>query len=65
MDEIAKIMVNEFKKQPDGSWVCIKNSDIVTKAGNMIRVSPGLTFKKDRRLWGLDVVKMLDELSTN
>jgi len=65
MDEIAKIMVNEFKKQPDGSWVCIKNSDIVTKAGNMIRVSPGLTFRKDCKLWGLDVAKVLDEVSKN
>lgn len=62
MEEITRIVKDDFQKQPDGSWVCVNNTDIGTKAGDMIRVSPGLTFRKGRRLWGLDVAKVLDEL---
>lgn len=65
MEEIAKIVIEEFGKKPDGSWVCLKSSDIITKAGNVIRIPPGATFKKGRRLCGLDVAQALDEISAN
>jgi hypothetical protein len=65
MDEIAKIAVEEFEKKPDGSWVCVKNSDINTKLGRVIRVTPGHAFKKGGKFAGLDVVKTLDEISGN
>jgi hypothetical protein len=65
MDEIAKIVVEEFNKKPDGSWVCVKNSDIGTKFGNIIRIAPGMTFKKGSKLWGFDIAKALDEISAN
>lgn len=64
MDEIAKIMIEEFEKKPDGSWVCIKNSDIVTTAGKVIRITPGMTFRKGSTPWGFDIAKALDEFST-
>ena len=63
MEEITKISIEEFKKNPDGSWVCTKNSDINTKSNKLIRITPGTTFKKGVIVWGLDVVKALDEIS--
>lgn len=63
MEEIAKIVVEEFEKKPDGSWVAVKNSDIATKTGRIIRIAPGMTFTKGSKLWGLDIVKVLDEAS--
>lgn len=65
MTEIAKIMVEEFEKKPDGSWVCVKNSDITTKSQEVIRITPGMTFRKGVKLWGLDVADALDKMSEN
>ncbi len=63
MEEITKISIEEFEKKPDGSWVCIKNADINTKSNKIFRISPGIIFKKGVTVWGLDVVKTLDEIS--
>lgn len=65
MDEIAKITINDFEKKSDGSWVVAKISDIITKSGSVIRLSPGMFFPKGSKLWGFDMVKILDEMSTN
>ncbi|HNS79754.1 MAG TPA: hypothetical protein PKM17_13990 [Syntrophorhabdus sp.] len=65
MDEIAKIMIEDFEKKPDGSWVAVKNSDINTKSGKVIRIAPGMTFRKGTTLWGIDVVNALDKISAN
>jgi uncharacterized LabA/DUF88 family protein len=65
MTEIAKIMIEEFEKKPDGSWVCVKNSDITTKSREVIRITPGMTFRKGVKLWGLDVAEALDKISGN
>ncbi len=64
MEEIIKIDIGEYKKNPDGSWICVKNSDIATKSNKLIRISPGTTFKKGVILWGMDVAKTLDEISS-
>ena len=64
MDEIiTKLASDEYQKNPDGSWTCVKNSDITTNTGRIIRIAPGTTFKKDTRFLGLDIVKALDEIS--
>lgn len=63
MEEVGKIAIEEFEKKADGSWVCVKNSDINTKSGRVIRVSPGVTFRKGYPLWGVDVAEALDEMS--
>jgi hypothetical protein len=60
MDEITKIVIEDFEKKQDGSWVVVQNSDIITKAGNVIRLTPGIPFKKGSKLWGFDVAKTLD-----
>ena len=65
MDEITKIAIEDFVKNPDGSWVVAKNSDIITKAGNVIRLTPGIVLKKGRKLWEIDVVEVLEKVSSN
>lgn len=65
MDSIAKINIKEFEKKSDGSWIALKNSDIVTEDGGVIRVTPGMVFIPGRQLWGFDVAKILNEISPN
>ena len=65
MEEAAKLAMDEFEKRPDGSWVCVKNSDITTKSGRVIRVAPGTIFKKGASLSGLDVAAALDAAGGN
>ncbi len=63
MDEISKIAVDEFEKQPDGSWTCVKNSDVTTKSQKVIRLMPGMIFKKGYLFCGVDVAETLDKIS--
>lgn len=49
-----------FKRNPDGSWVSTKISDIQTPEFT-VRVNPGILFKKDRINWSLNVVEALEE----
>jgi hypothetical protein len=64
-DEIVKIALEEYEKKPDGSWVSVKNSDITTKEQRVIRIAPGMTFKKGSKFLGLDIAETLDKLSGN
>ena len=50
----------EFKKNPDGSWTCIKNTDIKSSYG-IYRIPPGMTFKKKTTHWGMDVAELLEQ----
>ena len=63
MEEITKIAIEEYQKNPDGSWTCVKNSDVTTKTGRIVRIAPGTTFKKDIRFLGMDIVGALDQIS--
>jgi len=65
VDEIVKIALEDFEKKPDGSWICVKNSDVTTKSQNIIRLKPGMTFRKGGRLWGLDVAEALERIGGN
>jgi len=68
MEEInkEKLSMKEFEKKPDGTWVCVRNKDIQTKSGRVIRVLPGTVFKKGFPLWGgCYVAETLDEVSSN
>jgi len=60
MTEQIKIICEAYRKNSDGSWASTRVSDIQTM-DESIRVNPGITFKKDRTLWGIDVVKLLEE----
>ncbi len=63
MDEITKIAVEEFEKKPDGSWVCVKNSDVGTKQQRIMRLKPGMTFRKGLTFCGVDIAEALDKIS--
>ncbi|OPY11795.1 MAG: hypothetical protein A4E70_01507 [Syntrophus sp. PtaU1.Bin005] len=68
MEEISKdkLSLKEFEKKPDGTWVCVRNADIQTKSGKVIRVLPGTVFKKGFPLWGgCQVAETLDEVSSS
>ena len=64
MDEIAKVAMDEFKKESDGSWVCVKNSDITTKLGSGNKNShPARLSVKGFTLSGIDIAAALDKLA--
>jgi hypothetical protein len=65
MDEITKLAFDAFKKNPDGDWVSVKNSDLNTKSNKVIRVPPGMTFKKGGTFLGFDIVQVLEYLSAH
>ena len=65
MDNIVKLAPDCFEKKQDGSWVAVKNSDIVTQEGKFIRISPGMAFTPGFQPWGLDVVQALEEVNAN
>jgi hypothetical protein len=65
MDQVVKIAVNEFRKEPDGTWVCITNSDVSTRSSNVIRITPGMTFRKGTIFCGVDIAEALDQASGN
>ncbi len=65
MEEVAKIAVEEFEKKPDGSWVCVKNADINTKTGRVIRLAPGMIFRKGVTFQGIDIAEVLDKIGAN
>jgi hypothetical protein len=65
MDEIIKIAIEEFEKKPDGSWVCVKNADIGTKSQRVIRIAPGMLFRKGVMFCGVDIAEALDKISGN
>jgi hypothetical protein len=64
LPETTFISSTEFKKNSDGSWTCVKNTDIKSPYG-IIRVNPGMTFKKKTPHWGIDVAELLDEAESN
>jgi len=65
MDEVTlqQLPCDSFKKNPDGSWTCVKALTIVapqTPQG-LLPVRPGFTFKKGVKFMSMDIVKVLDE----
>ncbi len=48
-----------FRKQADGSWVCIRNTDVYTPIG-AIRINVGLELRKGRTLCGYDIAALLE-----
>lgn len=65
MDEIVKIEIEEFERKPDDSWVCVKNSDIATKSQRVIRINPGMIFRKGHKFWEFDIAEALDKAGAN
>jgi hypothetical protein len=64
MQKTVSIRCEPFKKNPDGSWSSVQQADIRTARGD-IRIPPGMTFIKNRPIWGVDVAAYLDENCAN
>ena len=60
MQQKAMVSKKDFQKNPDGSWTCIKNTDIKSVFG-IFRINPSMTFKKTFPVWGIDVAELLDQ----
>lgn len=65
MEEISKIVIEEFEKRADNTWVSIKTSDVLTKKGGVIRIPPGMTFRKGSKFVGVDLAALLDQVTGN
>ncbi len=50
-----------FKKNSDGSWSCGITITFTHDNGRSITVQPGTSFTRGELINGFDVVKMLDE----
>jgi len=50
-----------FRKNPDGSWTCIKPVTISKPSGGEIKISPNITFNRGVAFMGVDLAKWLDE----
>jgi hypothetical protein len=60
MQQNITLSCEAFEKNPDGSWISTHVTDIQSPVG-AIRIGPGLQFNKDRPIWGIDVVRLLEE----
>ena len=62
MEKSVTLSRDAFQKNSDGSWICIKNTDIRDNDnGYAHRVNPGFVFRKNRTQWGIDVVAILEQ----
>lgn len=60
MQDTTIVSPKEFRKNSDGSWTCIKNTDLKNAYG-VYRINPGMTFVKKKPHWGIDVAELLDQ----
>lgn len=59
----ATIDIKVFKKNPDGSWTTLQNTDITVPYG-VIRLARDMTFEKGKTVVGLDIAALLDETAS-
>jgi hypothetical protein len=64
MQNAPIVSLDAFQKNPDGSWTCIANTDIKSN-GSIIRINPGVTFRKSRPQWGIDVAEFLEQAASS
>jgi len=58
---VNSTLCDSFRKNPDGSWTCIKPAAIMKPDGGVVELSPGITFRKGVAFMGVDVAGLLDE----
>lgn len=51
--------IENFERQPDGSWRCISNAEITTIMGR-IQVTEGATFTSGTVFMAVDMVDLLE-----
>lgn len=62
MQQKIDIKKQAYKKNPDGTWSTIINTDIVAPIGD-IRIGKGVVFSRGQKICGIDVVELLDQHS--
>ncbi len=60
VDKQIGIVYEAFRKEADGSWISVRNSDISAPEG-YIRIGAGMDFRRGVTIRGIDVAKLLDE----
>ena len=55
-----QIPCDAFRKNPDGSWTCIKPVSIRSSTGQ-IEIGTGMTFTKGVQFMGINLAELLDE----
>ena len=63
MAQPVAIDLKVFKKNQDGSWTSIQNTDINIPFG-IVRIPGGMIFKQGKLNWGVDIAAMLDDTSS-
>ena len=64
-EKIDKVIIfaDAFRKNDNGSWECIKNTDIKTPSG-IHRLNAGMVFKQSNVQWGVNIFEMLEKGET-
>ena len=52
--------IKHFRREPDGTWVCISFAEITTPMGR-IQVAEGSQFKSGTIFMAFDICRLLDE----
>ena len=60
MESAVILPCDAFEKNPDGSWKSIRMTDVQVPLGS-IRLSPGMSFIRERFFLGVDFVSLLEE----
>ncbi len=59
MQQDVVIKNQVFKKNSDGSWVAVQNTDIEVPIGT-VRIPRGMVFRTGMQFYGIDVAALLD-----
>ncbi len=59
-EEMQNIPLDAFKKNPDGSWSCVKQVTIKGPSGE-IRIGPGMSFREGVQFMGIDLAALLNQ----
>ena len=62
MAEQERPILDNFKKNPDGTWTSIRATPLKSK-NRTITIGEGMTFTRGEPFMFIDVAELLDELS--
>ncbi len=60
---LENLPCDAFRKNPDGSWTCIKPVILLALQNpqGQLPIRPGFTFKKGVKFMSMDIAKILDK----
>ena len=56
--------IDSFKRNPHGSWTCIKET-MIFGYGGVINIELGMIFRRGELHWGVDVAGILEDRLNN